>query len=386
MLRREKKDLFEPSGGAGQQGTAQPDASAGAASDGEGSSTVGTAALPAMPHKNDLIVWLKLKPIQRRVYQAFLNSGEQHDSRTPRFRGGSHKPDMCCTVLRTPTHKSTAHPSFFPSPIMHSRRREESAERERHAAACNHCAPEGGTRPTQPAGHTHLWVSRRTPSKALRLFIVPIQVCNHPALLSERAAQGVISGASGEGEEGEGENRGKEDWNLWARTASVQQLLDEVHTAGGLPGWPPLLAGLQAACAQWHWAPGLFRVCLKSAGALGRRGAISLCKRTRVGLGLGRCTACIAAAARTPGPPCRRLFCLVQDRVCDGAAEEPGGGGAPHPHLLAIARHVSRASVGSLKWRSGGGWQQLWLAGSRARPAAVFALCPALPLVDSCVP
>lgn len=73
MLRREKKDVFKPAeAGDGQQGTALPVGAAEA-----GPSGTSSAAKPAtMPHKNDLIVWLKLKPMQRRVYQAFLNSGE----------------------------------------------------------------------------------------------------------------------------------------------------------------------------------------------------------------------------------------------------------------------------------------------------------------------
>ncbi len=86
MLRREKKDVFKPAGGDGQQGTADPDASAGAASAAGGSSTDGAAKPAAMPHKNDLIVWLKLKPMQRRVYQAFLNSGKQAGSCPRRFQ------------------------------------------------------------------------------------------------------------------------------------------------------------------------------------------------------------------------------------------------------------------------------------------------------------
>ena len=94
MLRREKREVFKPTsaaaageGGGGeaheqQQGGA---GSSGAAAGGGPSSSSGSSGAPAvggsqpggMPHKNDLIVWLRLQPMQRRVYEAFLNSGER---------------------------------------------------------------------------------------------------------------------------------------------------------------------------------------------------------------------------------------------------------------------------------------------------------------------
>lgn len=85
MLRREKKEVFGPADGGG------------AAAQADGAELTGAATAPVagsasasrpstMPHKNDLIVWLQLKPMQRRVYQAFLNSGEAGCGRGP---GGS---------------------------------------------------------------------------------------------------------------------------------------------------------------------------------------------------------------------------------------------------------------------------------------------------------
>lgn len=92
MLRREKRDVFKAAGeaAAGEEGAAaanleEPAADATAPGGAVAQGVVAAAAavaggvggsMPAaMPHKNDLIVWLKLKPMQRKVYQAFLNSG-----------------------------------------------------------------------------------------------------------------------------------------------------------------------------------------------------------------------------------------------------------------------------------------------------------------------
>ena len=78
MLRREKKEVFKSEdseqlggGGAGTAGGASDTGPAAAAAAGGGSTHHPTT----MPHKNDLIVWLRLKPMQSKVYQAFLNSG-----------------------------------------------------------------------------------------------------------------------------------------------------------------------------------------------------------------------------------------------------------------------------------------------------------------------
>lgn len=80
MLRREKKEVFqsqddaaaETAAGAGLAATS-PQSSDGAAA--QAATGRGASKPAAMPHKNDLIVWLKLKPMQQKVYQAFLNSG-----------------------------------------------------------------------------------------------------------------------------------------------------------------------------------------------------------------------------------------------------------------------------------------------------------------------
>ena len=82
MLRREKKEVFQaagdtPAGGTaeGAAATAGAPAAAGDAAAAAAAGGGGGAKPAAMPHKNDLIVWLKLQPMQRKVYQAFLNSG-----------------------------------------------------------------------------------------------------------------------------------------------------------------------------------------------------------------------------------------------------------------------------------------------------------------------
>ena len=104
MLRREKKDVFKSSssssltavggndcGGSGVEVEDEHAAEAGGSSgsggvgaagavapapEGEAAAVTSGGAQPsAMPHKNDFIVWLRLKPMQRKVYQAFLNSG-----------------------------------------------------------------------------------------------------------------------------------------------------------------------------------------------------------------------------------------------------------------------------------------------------------------------
>lgn len=81
MLRREKKEVFKPAAGDGAAAAAAGGAgegSGGAAQAAAGGGGGGGSKPSSMPHKNDLIVWLKLKPMQRRVYQAFLNSGKPH--------------------------------------------------------------------------------------------------------------------------------------------------------------------------------------------------------------------------------------------------------------------------------------------------------------------
>ena len=81
MLRREKKEVFQSQddAAAGAAGGAASAASSPQSSDGaaaQAKAAGGASKAAAMPHKNDLIVWLKLKPMQKKVYQAFLNSGK----------------------------------------------------------------------------------------------------------------------------------------------------------------------------------------------------------------------------------------------------------------------------------------------------------------------
>lgn len=73
--------MFKAAGddaGASQAGPAaegQGDGGAAAVAGAAGEAAGGGCRPAAMPHKNDLIVWLRLQPMQKRVYQAFLNSG-----------------------------------------------------------------------------------------------------------------------------------------------------------------------------------------------------------------------------------------------------------------------------------------------------------------------
>ncbi|KAI3429485.1 hypothetical protein D9Q98_005576 [Chlorella vulgaris] len=82
MLRREKKEVFKPQdaaaaardGSAGSHAGAETGSQLEAGGSGAGGGGKECSKPATMPHKNDLIVWLKLEPMQRRVYQAFLNS------------------------------------------------------------------------------------------------------------------------------------------------------------------------------------------------------------------------------------------------------------------------------------------------------------------------
>ncbi|KAK9909741.1 hypothetical protein WJX75_006802 [Coccomyxa subellipsoidea] len=69
FLRREKQHVLGPSSDSGSTGdkVAEGDAAREAGS-------TGVAKPQAMGRKNDLVVWLKLQPMQRRIYEAFLNS------------------------------------------------------------------------------------------------------------------------------------------------------------------------------------------------------------------------------------------------------------------------------------------------------------------------
>ncbi|GAB4822407.1 hypothetical protein N2152v2_009453 [Parachlorella kessleri] len=66
FLRREKKDVFRTS--------SSEEAVASSNTQPEAAITTGAAKPAKMGRKNDFIVWLRLKPMQRKVYEAFLNS------------------------------------------------------------------------------------------------------------------------------------------------------------------------------------------------------------------------------------------------------------------------------------------------------------------------
>ena len=67
MLRREKKEVLKTADSSTSDAAGAAESAPGA----DGSSSTGAPAAAAkpssMPHKNDLIVWLKLKPMQRKA-------------------------------------------------------------------------------------------------------------------------------------------------------------------------------------------------------------------------------------------------------------------------------------------------------------------------------
>jgi hypothetical protein len=65
FLRREKRDVLPPEGQGG---------GAAAGAEGGGGTAAGGPRPQAMGRKNDLVVWLRLKPLQKQVYSAFLSS------------------------------------------------------------------------------------------------------------------------------------------------------------------------------------------------------------------------------------------------------------------------------------------------------------------------
>lgn len=69
FLRREKKDVFPSSG---TTTTTSSSSAAGAGNDGATAPATTTPSLTA--RKMDMVVWLKLKPLQQHVYKAFLHS------------------------------------------------------------------------------------------------------------------------------------------------------------------------------------------------------------------------------------------------------------------------------------------------------------------------
>ncbi|BDA42988.1 probable DNA excision repair protein ERCC-6-like [Coccomyxa sp. Obi] len=69
FLRREKKHVFKTASRSAPSGEEETGSQSV-----EGPASIGAAKPQAMGRKNDLVVWLKLQPMQRRIYEAFLNS------------------------------------------------------------------------------------------------------------------------------------------------------------------------------------------------------------------------------------------------------------------------------------------------------------------------
>uniref|UniRef100_A0A383VXK8 Uncharacterized protein n=1 Tax=Tetradesmus obliquus TaxID=3088 RepID=A0A383VXK8_TETOB len=123
MLRREKKEVFgsgssSSAAGAGSSssgggsGTVVAAASAASSSSGSsagavaaGSTTVGGSAVPAMMGtKHDLVIWLRLQPLQRHIYEAFL-----HSDAVKAALNSSKSPLAALTVLK----KVCDHPALL---------------------------------------------------------------------------------------------------------------------------------------------------------------------------------------------------------------------------------------------------------------------------------
>ncbi|KAL4444622.1 hypothetical protein ABPG77_002439 [Micractinium sp. CCAP 211/92] len=222
MLRREKKDVFKPAGGDGQQGTAEPDASAGAASAAEGSSTDGAAKPAAMPHKNDLIVWLKLKPMQRRVYQAFLNSDA-----VKKVFNQTASALAAITVLK----KVCDHPALLSVRAAQGIISGASRARRQAAARLGGNSLSGSdVEEIEDSSEEEIleseeeeWESDSSGDNAAahRCRQARKQRRQRQQPPAARAGKPAVVGADGE-----------EDWNLWASAELEQKLLDEVHTTG----------------------------------------------------------------------------------------------------------------------------------------------------------
>jgi hypothetical protein len=73
FLRREKKDVMPPEDKEAAAGEAGASSSA-AAAQAAGAAAGGGPRPQAMGRKNDLVVWLKLTPMQKHVYSTFLSS------------------------------------------------------------------------------------------------------------------------------------------------------------------------------------------------------------------------------------------------------------------------------------------------------------------------
>jgi SNF2 family DNA or RNA helicase len=112
FLRREKKDVLTAKRADGGDGgsAAATDlttdvATSSSAANASGVSASASAARPAgLPHKNDLVVWLRLQPLQRSVYTAFL-----HSEPVKRALSETDSPLAALTVLK----KICDHPALL---------------------------------------------------------------------------------------------------------------------------------------------------------------------------------------------------------------------------------------------------------------------------------
>jgi SNF2 family DNA or RNA helicase len=109
MLRREKKEVFGSGSGASSSKTASGGsgavvAAAAAAESSDGSAAGGSAVPAMMGTKHDLVVWLRLQPLQRHIYEAFL-----HSDAVKAALNSSKSPLAALTVLK----KVCDHPALL---------------------------------------------------------------------------------------------------------------------------------------------------------------------------------------------------------------------------------------------------------------------------------
>lgn len=95
FLRREKKEVL---GGGGSS------SASGSSTSASGAATEGAARPQKLQHKNDLVVWLKMKPLQRAVYTAFL-----HSDSVKRALNETDSPLAALTILK----KICDHPALL---------------------------------------------------------------------------------------------------------------------------------------------------------------------------------------------------------------------------------------------------------------------------------
>jgi SNF2 family DNA or RNA helicase len=178
MLRREKAEVLPGGGSSGPAGSGGAGGGGSSTEPGkqqaEGGGNAAGAAKPERPQpkrmgrKTDLVVWLRLAPMQRHIYEAFLNSDAVRAALNStrrcvcvcgggvsRSRQGWRLAGRLATCARTHSASHPAHPALAP--------------------------PTAARSPT------------RSPLAALSVLK---KICDHPALLSQRAASLVVAGAA----------------------------------------------------------------------------------------------------------------------------------------------------------------------------------------------